>query len=72
MQQHVLTVLNDTDLIADTVDLIAQISVTPAKLDAAVKSLLVDDYVVLEVIERKRIELSEEGLGYARDGTPEF
>ena len=48
------------------------LSITPAKLDAAVKSLLVDEYVVLEVIERRKIELSEEGQGYARDGTPEF
>ena len=40
-------------------------SITPAKLDAAVKSLLVDEYVVLEVIERRKIELSEEGKGYA-------
>jgi len=46
--------------------------VAPAKVDAAVKSLLVDDYVVLEVIERRRIELSEEGQGYADSGTPEF
>ena len=42
------------------------------RLDAAVKSLLVDDYVVLEVIERRQIDLTEEGQGYARDGTPEF
>ena len=47
-------------------------NVTAAKLDAAVKSLLVDEYVVLEVKERRKIELSEEGLGYVRDGTPEF
>ena len=52
-------------MIADTADLVASMSITPAKLDAAVKSLLVDEYVVLEVIERRKIELSEEGRGYA-------
>ena len=46
--------------------------ISPLKLDAAVKSLLVDDYVVLDVIERKFIALTEEGEGYARAGTPEF
>ena len=46
--------------------------ISPLKLDAAVKSLLVDDYVVLDVIERKMIALTEEGEGYARVGTPEF
>ena len=51
--------------IADTAELVASLSITPAKLDAAVKSLLVDEYVVLEVIERRKIELSEEGKGYA-------
>jgi len=34
--------------------------------------LLVDDYVVLEVIERKLIGLSQEGRGYVEKGTPEF
>lgn len=36
------------------------------------KSLLVDDYLVLDVIERKKIELTEEGKGYADNGTPEY
>ena len=72
LQQHVLTLLNDSGLIEDTAELVTLLSITPAKLDAAVKSLLVDEYVVLEVIERRKIELSEEGQGYARDGTPEF
>jgi phenylalanyl-tRNA synthetase alpha chain len=41
-------------------------------VDAALKSLLVDDYLVLDVIERKKIELTEEGKGYADNGTPEY
>ena len=67
-----LTLLNTESEIADTAALVASLNITPAKLDAAVKSLLVDEFVVLEVIERRKIELSEEGQGYAQNGTPEF
>ena len=42
------------------------------KLDAAVKSLLVDEFVVLDVIERRELALTDEGKGYAENGTPEF
>ena len=33
---------------------------------------MVDDFVVLDVIESKKIELTEEGRGYAENGTPEY
>jgi hypothetical protein len=33
---------------------------------------LVDEYVALQVIERKVIELTQEGLGYATNGSPEY
>ena len=72
LQQYVLTQLNDNQEIKDTSEHVISLGVTPAKFDAAVKSLLVDDFVVLEVIERRKIELSEEGSGYAENGTPEF
>lgn len=42
------------------------------ELDPVLKSLNAEDYLVLKVIERKLIELTEEGLGYAKDGSPEF
>lgn len=41
-------------------------------MDAALKSLLVDEYIVLDVIERRHIELTAEGSSYVQDGTPEF
>jgi helix-turn-helix protein len=41
-------------------------------LEKVLKSLLVDDYLSLEVIERKIIELTEEGHSYAKNGSPEF
>ena len=33
---------------------------------------MVDDYLVLAVIERKAIELTDEGASYATVGTPEY
>jgi len=34
-------------------------------LEKVLKSLLAEDYLKLEVIEKKLIELTDEGLGYA-------
>ena len=41
-------------------------------LEKVLKSLLVDDFLSLEVIERKVIELTEEGQSYAKNGSPEY
>ena len=41
-------------------------------LDPVLKSLVALDYLVLDVIERKKIELTKEGQGYAANGIPEF
>jgi len=41
-------------------------------LDPVLKSLNAEDYLVLKVIEKKLIELTDEGLGYAKNGSPEF
>jgi Mn-dependent DtxR family transcriptional regulator len=38
----------------------------------ALKSLSADDYIKLNVIERKEIELTEEGRSYAQNGSPEY
>jgi len=72
LQQHVLTQLANNEVIEDSAQIVASLNLTPAKVDAAVKSLLVDEYVVLEVIERRRLDLTAEGQGYATNGTPEF
>ncbi len=40
-------------------------SITHETLDKVLKSLLVDDYLQLTVIEQKLIELTEEGASYA-------
>jgi hypothetical protein len=47
-------------------------SMSKEDMEPVLKSLLVDDYVVLEVIEKKLIELTEEGQSYANEGSPEF
>ena len=48
------------------------LGVSHTELDKSLKSLLADDYLVLTVIERKLLELTEEGALYASKGTPEF
>lgn len=41
-------------------------------MDAALKSLQVEDYITLDVISKQKLELTGEGAGYAANGTPEF
>jgi len=42
------------------------------ELTNVVKSLYGHDYIVADVIERKLIELTDEGSGYAENGSPEY
>ena len=72
LQQHILTLLSKDGEIGDTADLVTGLKVHPKEIDAALKSLNVDEYVNLDVIELKQIELSQEGAGYLETGTPEF
>ena len=71
LQQHILTLLQRDSVIADSDQLVTS-TISAQSVDAALKSLLVDDFVALEVIERRKIELTEEGKGYADNGTPEY
>jgi len=71
MQQHILTLLNQNEVIEDTDSLVTE-TITAQQVDGALKGLDVDEYVKLEVLERKIIELTEEGKGYADNGTPEY
>jgi len=41
-------------------------------LESVLKSLSAEDYIKLNVIERKEIELTDEGKSYAENGSPEF
>lgn len=72
IQQHVLTTLGSKGQILNTADMVKELNIQPKLMDAALKSLLVDDYVKLDVIDLKLIELTAEGAGYLVNGTPEF
>jgi hypothetical protein len=68
----VLTTLDKTGKIEDSAAVVADLKIHPKEMDAALKSLNVDDYVKLEVIELKQVELTAEGKGYLEKGTPEY
>lgn len=72
VQTHVLQTLHKNDIINDTLDIAKELDMSHVELDKVLKSLLVDDYVVLEVLEKKYIELTKEGEGYVEKGTPEY
>ena len=57
--------MDDSDI------LVASLCVTKEKMDAALKSLNVDEYVDLQVIEKRKIELTQEGEGYLQNGSAE-
>ena len=59
-------------MIGDSANIVTFLKIHPKEMDAALKSLNVDDYVKLEVIELKQIELTAEGKEYLEKGTPEF
>lgn len=65
IEKQVLLYLNDHGEISNTETYEAQAKIAKDLLDPVLKSLLVEGYVALEVLERKEIELTEEGLGYA-------
>ena len=72
LQDSILTHLHQSNVIEDTAVLAQKLGVAHTELDKNLKSLLVDDDLVLTVIERKGIELTDEGASYASIGTPEY
>jgi phenylalanyl-tRNA synthetase alpha chain len=72
LQDAILGHLNEAQVIEDTAVLAQKLNVPHTELDKSLKSLLVDDYLVLTVIEKKGIELTDEGASYASVGTPEY
>ena len=63
--------LKNNGQIADSDALVAKLGVTKEKMDAALKSLNVDEFVDLKVIEKRRVELTQEGEGYLTNGSAE-
>ena len=72
LQQRVLTMLDGEGEIADSANLVSQLGTNPRLVDAALKSLNVDEYVNLDVITLTLLELTAEGKSYQQNGTPEF
>ena len=72
LQNKILKQLFANNTIEDTATYARELGVAHTDLDKSLKSLLVDDYLVLTVIERKIIELTDEGATYASKGTPEY
>ena len=68
----VLEIVNKNGQIDDTADLVKELQITKDKLDPVLKSLVALEYLILEVIERRKIELTDEGKSYAVNGSPEF
>jgi hypothetical protein len=66
-----LTTLAEKNQIDDSDCLISD-ALSAQQVDAALKSLLVDNYIVLDVISKQSLELTKEGAGYAANGTPEY
>ena len=63
--------LKNSNEIADSDDLVSKLGVTKEKMDAALKSLNVDEFIDLKVIEKRRVELTQEAEGYLKNGSAE-
>ena len=63
--------LKNSNEIADSDDLVTKLGVTKEKMDAALKSLNVDEFIDLKVIEKRRVELTQEAEGYLKNGSAE-
>jgi hypothetical protein len=72
LEKTILEYLAANGSIDNTESFCGSQSISKEDLEPVLKSLLVDDYVCLEVIERKIIELTDEGNTYANEGSPEF
>jgi hypothetical protein len=67
-----LNFVNDNTQIQNTEDFCIAQNLDKDLLDPVLKSLTAEEYLTLTVIEKKLIELTEEGQSYAKDGSPEF
>jgi phenylalanyl-tRNA synthetase alpha chain len=72
LQNIVLTKLQEVGTIGDSESIETEFGVDHDKLEAILKSLLVDFYIDLKSIKRKELRLTEEGQECIEIGTPEF
>ena len=72
VEKTVLKYINDNGEIKNTENFDVQLKVDKEAFDNTLKSLSAEEYIKCNVIERKEIELTDEGKSYAKNGSPEF
>ena len=72
LEKLILGTVNKDGSIKDTADFLTKHKLSAEELDPVLKSLVALEYLILDVIERKYIELTDEGKSYAANGSPEF
>ena len=72
VEKTVLKYMNDNGEIKNTENFHVELKVDKEAFDNTLKSLSAEEYIKLNVIERKEIELTDEGKSYAQNGSPEF
>lgn len=72
IEKQILAFVGENGSIPNTEIYSEEQKITKEVLEPVLKSLSVDEYLVLSVLERKEIELTDEGKGYAENGSPEF
>ena len=68
----VLGYLDKNNEIENTENYSEESKIAKDVLDPVLKSLQAEDYIKLLVVEKRLIELTDEGRGYAENGSPEF
>jgi len=72
VEKTVLKYINDNGEIKNTENFNVELKLDKDAFDNTLKSLTADEYIKLNSIERKEIELTDEGKSYAQNGSPEF
>jgi phenylalanyl-tRNA synthetase alpha chain len=72
VEKTVLKYINDNGQIKNTENFDVEQKLEKEAFDNTLKSLSAEEYIKLNVIERKEIELTDEGKSYAQNGSPEF
>ena len=72
VEKTVLKFINDNGEIKNTENFDVEQKIDKGMFDNTLKSLTAEEYIKLNVIERKEIELTDEGKSYAANGSPEF
>ena len=72
VEKTVLKYINDNREIKNTENFDVEQKLDKVAFENTLKSLSAEEYIKLNVIERKEIELTDEGKSYAQNGSPEF